>query len=168
MPRNSRKRRQQTVFVDDCSDEGDKLTTVGYSDTVSAGGRSVTRSKVVHVTPRSPAKAARKDGYEADSDTMGPSGSGLGDLPPDFDEGHVYQIQSSDAATVPRRARKNNYFQATVSIVKHCYSMALMFTLAGTRRVPHGVAGREAAVLRGVAEVRGHVWRRPRVCQMWI
>ena len=98
MPRNSRKRRQQTVFVEDCTDEGDKLTTVGYSDTVSAGGRSVTRSKVVHVTPRSPAKAARKDGYEADSDTMGPSGSGLDDLPPGFDEGHVYQIQPSDTA----------------------------------------------------------------------
>ena len=120
MPRNSRKSRAaRTIFIDDSTDEENSVTTHGVSDTVSAGGRSVTRSRVVHVTPRSPSKSPRKADDDTDADTAGPSGTDFDNGTSPFDEGHVYQIQLADLATVPRKTRSNNYFMTAVSVLKH-------------------------------------------------
>ena len=114
MPRNSRKSRAvRTIFIDDSTDEENSVTTHGVSDTVSAGGRSVTRSRVVHVTPRSPSKSPRTADDDTDADT---AGTDVDDETSPFDEGNIYQIQLSDLATVPRKTRRNNYFMTTVSV----------------------------------------------------
>ena len=111
----------QTIFVDDTHEEGeDTVVTVGFSDTVSAGGRSVTRCPVVHTTPRSPPRT-RKTYAGSAADTTDPDDAFLGDQTAVFDEGIVVQIEAAHLQSAPRKSRRNNYLLTSVCISRGLY-----------------------------------------------